>query len=336
MQIELWDRFDFAREPWEQNAYNPENNVSYTAEQSRLETRYPQHPGGNQNPFFRTVPKLENNEVVLRYQRAQVDRMLELSLEYPNVLYCMDNETSGRPEWGAYWAEYIRQKAREKGVVVHTTEMWDPWDLGDPLHRHTFDHPETYTFVDISQNNHQKGQTHWDNMQAQRRRIADRPRPMNNVKIYGADTGRYGTDRDGIERFWRSVMGGMASARFHRPASGLGLSATAQSHIKSARMLSDALRWYACEPRSDLLSDRAANEAYALAERGRQYAVYFPDGGSVTLDLADANGRWQARWLDIGRSRWTEKTALDGGNAQRLDAPGSGHWAVVLAPEEGA
>ncbi|HEY8503237.1 MAG TPA: hypothetical protein VIL46_01555, partial [Gemmataceae bacterium] len=157
VQIELWDRFDFAREPWEKNAYNPENNVTYTAEQSGLKPRYPQHPGGNQNPFFRTVPELENNETVLKYQRAQVDRMLSISLNYPNVLYCMDNETSGRPEWGAYWANHIRRRAKEKGVEVHTTEMWDPWDLSDPLHRNTFDHPETYSFIDVSQNNHQKG-----------------------------------------------------------------------------------------------------------------------------------------------------------------------------------
>ncbi len=32
LQIELWDRFDFARAPWQQNPYNPKNNVNYTAE----------------------------------------------------------------------------------------------------------------------------------------------------------------------------------------------------------------------------------------------------------------------------------------------------------------
>ena len=42
-------------------------------------------------------------------------------------------------------------------------------------------------------------------------------RPINNIKIYGADGGRFGSTQDGLERFWRNIFGGFASARFHRP-----------------------------------------------------------------------------------------------------------------------
>jgi pimeloyl-ACP methyl ester carboxylesterase len=59
----------------------------------------------------------------------------------------------------------------------------------------------------------------------------------------------------------------------------LGLSEDAQIHIKSLRLLTDAMNVFVCEPRNDLLGDRSPNEAYCLAEPGRQYAVYFPDGG---------------------------------------------------------
>ena len=110
------------------------------------------------------------------------------------------------------------------------------------MHNNTFDHTDIYSFVDVSQNNHQKGQPHWDNAQKQRARIAEKVRPLNNVKIYGADGGRFGNDRDAIERFCRNVFGGMASARFHRPDSGLGLNRKAQAVIKSMRMLTDASR----------------------------------------------------------------------------------------------
>ena len=331
VQVEVWDRFDFAREPWQDNPYNAAHNVSYTAEQSRLLPDYPRHPGQNDNPFFRTVPALEHNEPVLRFQRAQVDRMLEVALPYGNVLYCMDNETSGSPEWGAYWARYIRQAARARGVEVHTTEMWDPWDLADPLHAHTLDHPELYTFLDVSQNNHQKGQAHWDNMQSQRGRVAPRPRPMNNVKVYGADGGRFGTDRDGSERFWRNLVGGMASVRFHRPPAGLGLSDQAQAHIRSARLLADAFAFTRAAPDGALLRllDREPNEAYLTSAPG-EHAVYFPRGGSVRLDLRDAPGRFRLRWLDVGRSRWTEGRRVEGARLVRLDAPGDGHWVALL------
>jgi hypothetical protein len=333
VQIELWDRFDFAREPWQQNPYNPKNNVNYTPEESGMETSYSEHPGRNENPFFRSVPELENNERLLRFQQAQLDRLLSIALEHPNVLYCISNETSGRPEWGTYWAKRIRAKAAAADVEVHVTEMWDPWDLSHEMHRHTFDQPDLYSFVDISQNNHQKGQTHWDNMQTQRARIASRPRPMNNVKIYGSDDYRFGNDRDGIERFWRNVIGGCASARFHRPVAGLGLGEKAQANLRSARMLTDAMNLFVCEPRGDLLSDRRPNEAYLTAEPGRQYALYFPDGGSVKLDLSDAGGRLQARWLDIMQSRWTDEETVVGGRTVELKAPEKGHWAVLLTAD---
>jgi hypothetical protein len=151
-------------------------------------------------------------------------------------------------------------------MVVHTTEMWDAHDLSHDSHKATLDHPEIYSFCDISQNNHQVGQAHWDNMQKARAYVFERKvRPMNSVKIYGADTGRYGTERDGIERFWRNVFGGLAAARFHRPPSGIGLSASAQTQIQSARMLTEAVNVFECQPHNDLLSERAENEAYCMA-----------------------------------------------------------------------
>jgi hypothetical protein len=331
VQIEVWDRFDFAQEPWKSNPYNPANNVNYTVEQSRLQVDYPRHPGRNDNPFFRTVPELEHNRTVLSFQHAQVDRMLSSSLRLGNILYCMDNETNGSPEWGAYWSRYIRDKARARGVEVHTTEMWDPWDLSDPMHGHTVDHPDLYSFVDVSQNNHQKGQVHWDNLQRQREAVGRQPRPMNNVKVYGADTGKYGTDRDGTERFWRNLIGGTASVRFHRPPSGLGLSASAQAHVRSARMLADRFGFPRAAPDSGSrkLLDRESNEAYLTSENGR-HVVYFPDGGAVRVDLRDTPGRFTLRWLDIARSRWTDGGEVNGGAAVLLNVPGQGHWVAML------
>jgi hypothetical protein len=214
--------------------------------------------------------------------------------------------------------------------------MWNDADLSSPMHRRTFDHPDLYSFVDISQNNHQLGQAHWDNMQVARRLVADPPRPVNNAKIYGGE--RHGGGLvEGTHKLWRSILGGCASARFHRPGRqhgyyGAGLSELAQTHIRSLRMLTDAMNVFVCEPRNDLLSDRQPNEAYCLAEPGRQYAVYFPDGGGVKLDVSVAEGALQVRWLDIHRSTWQEPQTVDGGGALELKAPGKGHWAVLIVP----
>lgn len=224
VQIEVWDRFDHSREHWTRSPYNPKNNVNYTAEQSKLAFEYPDDAIRNTQPFFFTTPKQRNNGVVLRYQQRFVDKMLSHALKYDHVLYCMDNETSGEEAWGAHWAEHIKRKAAEAGKKVCVTEMWDAWDLKSEQHRRTLDHPELYDFGEVSQNNQKRGQEHWDNFQWVRHHIAKHPRPLNTVKTYGADGGRFGNNRDGLERWWRHVIGGAASARFHRPGSGLGLS----------------------------------------------------------------------------------------------------------------
>ncbi|MFO7904061.1 MAG: hypothetical protein R6U98_15465 [Pirellulaceae bacterium] len=333
VQIEVFDRFDYARDPWNSNPFNPKNNINYSAEEIGLPERIDTHPGQRENPFFRSLPELEDNPRLLAWQEAMVGEILSISLEYDHVLYCISNETNDSEKWSRHWARFIRRKAREANRGVEVTEMWDAWDLSHPMHGRTFDHPDLYSFVDISQNNHQVGQTHWDNMQTARRLVADPPRPVNNTKIYGG-TPHGGGLLQGTHKMWHNVLGGCASSRFHRPTSGAGLSQLAQRHLKSVRMFADAFNVFVAEPDNTLLSDRAENEAYCAADPGRQYAVYFPNGGSVTLDLSAAKGASHARWLEIERSRWTEEAAIPGGKPARLRTPGSGQWMVLIEPAE--
>jgi hypothetical protein len=331
VQIEVWATFDYYREIWARNPLNPKNNVNYTPEQSGLPVEVDSHPIRTENDFFRSVPDAKNLRSVWKYQQRYVEKLLEHSLNYDHVLYCMDNETSVTPKWGAYWATLIRKKAAEAGKQAETTEMWDKWDLAHPQHNATFDHPEIYSFVDISQNNHQKGQAHYDNAQKQRRRVANRPRPLNNVKIYGENGGRFGTRRDGIERFWRNIFGGLASARFHRPGSGIGLSRPAQRMLRSARELSESFEVFGCRPHNDLLGGREANEAYCLAAPGRLYAVYFPGSGEVTLRVDGADARRSVRWYDIDRGGFSPPAEVRSASGRiRLKTPGDGQWAVVV------
>jgi len=330
VQIEVWDRFDHSTHNWEPHPYNPKNNVNYTYEQSGFAEHYPDHAGSNKQPFFFTTPKQRNNTLLLKYQQRFVDKMLSYSLKHDHVLYCMDNETSAQEAWGAYWAEHIRRRAAEAGKKVCVTEMWDAWDLKSDEHKRTLDHPERYDFADVSQNNQKKGQEHWDNFQWVRAHIAKQPRPLNTTKTYGADGGRFGNNRDGLERFWRHTIGGAASARFHRPDSGLGLSEPAVAAIKAARKLESRIKLWDVQPANQLLSDRAENEAYLAARPGAAYAIYFTDGGSVGLNLKDAPGRFDVRWIDIATGEWGKRETVEGGTVATLTAPGGGHWAAAI------
>lgn len=340
VQIEKWDRFDYARGPWKLNPYNPKNNVNYSSEESGLPEVIDTHPGQRENPFFRTPPDFEDNTLVLDYQRAHTDKFLSIALQYPHILYCISNETNESPLWSDYWAEFILERASKKGVTVHVTEMWDAWDLSHPQHDATFENPDLYTYVDISQNTHQQGQTHWDNAQYVRNeRLADGQRPMNNVKIYGGHLSHGHSFEEGTHRLWRNIFGGLASSRFHRAGNsftpgGIGLLPLAQVQIRSLRMFTDKMNIFTSEPSNHLLSDREDNEAYAVAENGKQYAVYFPNGGSVDLDLsATYDGSLTVQWFDIMNSEWHELTQVTDTSSLTLTAPGSGPWSVLVKLE---
>jgi hypothetical protein len=351
VQLEIWDPWDHYADHqslggWSKHPFNPANNVNYTADASGLPTRIEYDPRGEptEHPFFRTVPALANNQVVLRYQQAFVDKLLSYALAHPHVLYCMNNESGERVEWGDYWAGYVRQRAAAAGVAVQITDMRRSEDVRSPDHGHIFDRPDLYDFVDISQNNAWagRGQGHYDNILFVRERLAPRPRPINNNKNYGA--ARHG-EEESVARFCRIVFAGGASVRFHRPHPledpgaheaatdfGLGLSPRAQTVITSMREVTNAFDVFRAAPRKDLLHDREPNEAYCLAEPGRHYAVYFPDGGAVTLDVSAARGRLSVRWLDISRAAWHGPGTAAGGGMLELSAPGPGHWAVLVQP----
>lgn len=340
VQIEVWDRFDYTdsggSHRWQLHPYNPRNNVNYSAEQSGFAKRYPDHPGANRQPFFFTTPKQRNNLVVLAHQQRFVEKMLEYTLRRDHVLYCIDNETSGEEEWGRYWAAFIKERAGRMGKRVYVTEMWDDWNLASPTHKRTFDHPDLYDFVDVSQNNHNRGERHWENFLYVREYLAKRPRPMNTTKTYGADGNKFGhTDQDGIERFWRHLLAGAASMRFHRPDSGLGLNDKAIAAIRAARMLESKIPLWTLRPANELLSDREPNEAFLAVGEG-VFALYFPAGGQVRVKAETASGGLVAHWININKGEWGPVEPVNGGENFWIEPPGKENWAAAIVEETSA
>ncbi len=334
VQIEVWDRFDYSQARWPIHPYNPKNNVNYTAEQSGLKDAYPNHPGANDQPFFFTTPDQRDNKVVFRYQQRAVDEMLRRSLPYPNILYCMDNETSGDEKWGAFWARYIKQKAGALGVEALVTEMWDDWDITSNTHLRTLDHPDLYGFADVSQNNQNRGETHWERFQRVRDYIARRPRPINTVKTYGADGGPFGATSDGLGRWWRHLIGGAAAVRFHRPPSGLGLSELAMASIRAGRLLESRVKPWLTAPANHLLNDRDPDEAYLTARPGDLYAIFFPRAGSVGLNLSGVKGSFTLRWIDVTRGVWGPSAGVVAGSVVPISTPGDGMWAATITKRD--
>ncbi len=335
VQVELWAFHDFNREAWLANPWRPINNINYDEDGVLLENA-PFNVGNKTHPFFATVKKLNNEKLILSYQKQFVDKILSYSLAYDHVLYCITNEIHPNydPQWGYFWANYIREKANELDKTIEITEMYWQIDLKAQQHQSSLDHPEIYTFFEASQNSAKSGQENWDNLQFVWHYLSKQPRPINNVKIYGSSKGPDWSkaNQDGMERFWRNLIGGSASSRFHRPPYGLGLNELAKSNIKSFRLLQKEFDFFNSQPNSslDLLKNRDDNEAYMTQVGKEQIAVYFPKGGEVSLDLGEFDGMYRMKWLDILQSTWGETMRIKGDKIIKLETLDDKPWICLI------
>lgn len=352
VQIEVWDRFDYSTQNWEISPWNPGNNVNYTYDETSFAAKYPEPAYRDAQPFFYSIKGMPRYnaklDLIRRHQERFVAKMLSYSLGYGHILYCMNNETSTPAAWGKYWIEFIKAKAAKKGVTVCTTDMFDDAFEAERA-KHTpiiFSDAEHYMFADISQvNSRNYDEKHWESLQWLLQKVNTHPRPSNHTKIYGSGYYTFGTGgpEDGVERFWRNILGGSASSRFHRPDAGNGLNDFAKGSIKAARILEDLIKFWDITPQMDLLSDRESNEAYLAAKPGEYYALYFTDGGSVGLDLSNATGSFQITWISVslgittqssktGGYRLMDKT-IKGGDVVNISAPYKGGWVAAIVRE---
>jgi hypothetical protein len=189
--------------------------------------------------------------------------------------------------------------------------------------RHVLTYRSLYDFVEISQNNQDskgaRGRKHYENVLAWGRLLESDPKgimPMNNEKIYGSADGRNysaGNGKEAEDRFWKNVFGGAASVRFHRSEGywGIGLSERAQKNIKAMSMFLDSFDVFSAKPYGEIkfIGD---SEAYALAELGKTYAVYFPVGRqSIELDPYLFAKKVSVRFLDIDEGEWMDEEVID-------------------------
>ena len=341
VQIELWAFHDFfIQELWDHNPWNPNKNVNYTFNNTRLKKGYG-HPKEDMHDFFLSVPSRNKDSLLLHYQQRFIQKIMEHSLPYPHVLYCITNEIRNQfcPDWGWYWAKFAQAEARKAGRKIQVTEMYWNTKMSDEQHKGSLDHPEIFSYIETSQNSSEKGEVNWNQLVYVREYVRRKGeiRPLNSVKIYGRtrDEGWEGTDEEAVARFWRNIIGGCASSRFHRSDEGrygLGLGEKAKASIRAMRLfLQDVVPWET-EVKMDILDQRRENEAYIRAKEGKAYGVFFPNGGSVRLNMLKHSGDYVLRWINIQTGEYNRRKPekMTGGVKRILSCPGPGPWAATI------
>ena len=69
-------------------------------------------------------------------------------------------------------------------------------------------------------------------------------------------------------------------------------------------------------PENDL-----ASSGYCLAEKGKEYLVYLPEGNEVTLDLTDASRDLSVEWFNPNTEETIKPGNIEGGKTQILKSP---------------
>jgi len=344
VQLELWDRFDYSREPWLSHPFNPRNQSRLTTEATGLEPDYPRHPSHDLQPFFHTIPGMADYhmklDAVRHYQERFVSKLLSISLRFDHLLYCMNNETSTDPAWGAFWIRFIKEKAAAEGKEVYATDMFDDFHKAEESRMVPVvtQNPERYAFFDISQvNSRHFGFGHWQKLQFLIGQSRVHPRPANHTKIYSdgqTDFGS-GTPQDGLERFWRNLMAGSASARFHRPPAGIGLNELAQHCIRGARWVESQIPFWEMTPAMHCIRppDHENNRAYLSSTQDGRHLLFLTKGGGVELDLGKVENTWQITWFDIGSGQLSDLIQLPAITPLSVQSPFDGASIAVLKSE---
>ncbi len=359
VQIELWDRFDLVDGSWGSwpvSPWNPKNNVNYTTASSGLATSYGSfgtHPflqGVPGHPEYESAPESRKKQydLVRHFQDKFVDKLLSITLQYSNVLYCMNNETHINPAWGKYWMKFIKRKANSQGKNVLTTDMFDDVHRAESSHGLAYQlaHRNEYDYVDVSQaNSRHADEAHWDKVKwiADAARKMDQPYLLHMTKVYGNDLAldgkpwsgwKPGDSDNAIEEWWRNLLVGVAGVRFHRPTAGIGLCDESKNCISATRKVETRVKFWDVEPRLDLLTNRQSDEAYLAADPGSAYILYFTKNGSGSVGLkldGYPNTTFELRWVNVGTGNWGPTTAISGGSTVTVDRPdGSSHWVATI------
>jgi hypothetical protein len=195
--------------------------------------------------------------------------------------------------------------------------------------------PEFYPFLDVSQiNNRVFNEDHWVILE---KVISEREkydlRPANCTKVYGG--GNYywgsGTNEDGVERFCRNLIGGIAAVRHHRPPHGNGLNEKAKGTIRAARRVETLIKFWDIAPKMELLKSREENEAYLSCNEGNGYVIYFPREGNVELDLTQHKKEFTLRWIDVATGEWGNSYPVEGDRFLKIQTPDkNGGWYAVI------
>jgi hypothetical protein len=283
---------------WRSHPFHPDNNSNGIKPEGATAITGQVHHLGNKAV----------NDLQAAYIRKVVDTMNDLD----NVLYEVINE-GGQKEWDWWVVQTIREHERTKrkqhpiGITGHGAERLDSM-LASPADWISPGRVDGYA----------EDPPAWD---------------AKHNKVSLLDTDHIWGVGGNAAWVWKSFLRGH-NPLFMDPYDGSVLGKPGDPRwepvrqaLGQTRRYADQLNLAAMTPQNDL-----ASTTYCLADPGKEYLVYLPAGGAVTVDLSAAKGELAVEWFDPVKEKKVAASAVRGGARREFKAPFPGAAVLHLAP----
>ena len=242
---------------------------------------------------------------------------------YPNVIWDFSKEAHNEKD------------EKYKLAVIGKVRQWDGYGNLITVHDDNANYDSgNYNILDFrSDQQHSKwGET----ILAQR---AQRRWPVLNIE-YGYERGVEDLPTYRVMQDWQEVLrrtweivcsGGYCTYYYSNTAWDLIKWDPEPPGWKSYRILRDffeTTRWWGAEPHQDLV---VQGTAWCLADPGREYIVFAPKGGPLTLRLAP-DKRFLITRMDPYTGEKTSGGEVDGGD-RAMDLPADHPWVLLIVPK---
>lgn len=256
---------------------------------------------------------------VTRLQEAYVRRVIDAVNDLDNVLYEISNEAGPHStEWQYHMIRFVRQYEAGK-PKRHPVGMTFQFPGGS--NQALFDSDADW----ISPNHQAPGGYNY----------RDNPPPADGRKVILADTDHLWGIGGSRGWAWKSFCRGLnllfMDPYLHETFYTRPIPQPAAHWDPVRDSLGQARRF---AERMDLAkavpSVEIASSGYCLAVPGKQYLVYLPEGGSVTVDLGAAAGQLAVEWFEPAAAATHPAGPVAGGGKVTLEAPFPGEAVLYL------
>jgi hypothetical protein len=308
---------------WDYHPFNPQNNINNIPDLDTMDASYSSSTGWSES-FYNV-----NNSVLMTLQDTYVQKLLNETSQYGNVIYEMANEYGGEGStqfpghfaWPQHWIDFFSDYEAASGVQLLLTNM----PFGEYYDQAEYFVASGIVCIDAYRQFPAPGNVQGVNDFLGAHYSKGKP-------IFGGLIGydsSVGADVSyNRKRFWTLFVSGGAG-------SGLKGAGTAGEDTTMEEMLSDihdfieaCVQFWNMLPNDNLVT---SGIAYCLANIGREYVIYLPEGGSVTVDLSDATGTLTVEWYNPRNGTYYDDGTITGGGSESFTPPFSGDAVLHIA-----